>query len=216
MAEKQKTNALLKSITIFLSGLVVMAFGIALAIKVDIGVAPGSVIAYSVSKLLPLSVGVLSSMFHILCLLIQLLLTRRITVKLLLQFPLAYVFGFLLDFFLGFMTFELPGMAMRVILLILALPVFSLGIRAIVGSGFLILPTDGLAQTMGEKLNLPMSKGKLLFDVIVTAIGVVMMLIFTGNAFLTVNVGTVICAIGTGPFIGLFTKLFPFLGVKPT
>jgi uncharacterized membrane protein YczE len=91
--------------------------------------------------------------------------------------------------------------------------VFSLGIRAIVGSGFLILPTDGLAQTMGEKLGWPMSKGKLLFDIIVTIVGVVLMLAFTGNAFLSVNIGTVICAAGTGPIIGLYTKLFPSLDV---
>lgn len=213
MTDSQKKNDYAKRTALFISGLIVMALGIALVIKVDIGVAPGSVIPYSVSKLVPLTVGMCSSMFHVFCMLMQLLIIRRPTLKLLLQLPIVYAFGLLLDFFLSLMTFGVPDMQYRVILMLVGLPVFSLGIRIIVGAGLIILPTDGLAQTIGDKMGWPMSKAKLVFDIIVTIIGILLMLIFTGNAFLSVNIGTIVCAIGTGPFIGLFTKLLPFLDI---
>lgn len=190
-----------------------MSFGIALVVKVDIGVAPGSVIPYTMSLLTPISVGMCSAIFQVFCMAMQLILTRKLTLKLLIQLPLAYVFGFLLDAIIWLLNFEISSMLYRVLLTIAGLFVFSFGIRTIVGSNLFIMPTDGLAQTLGKKLGWPMSKGKLLFDIIVTIVGVVLMLAFTGNAFLSVNIGTVICAAGTGPIIGLYTKLFPSLDV---
>ena len=205
-----------KRIPLYIAGLVVMAFGIAMAIKADIGVAPGSVIAYSVSLLTPLTVGMCSSLFHIFCVLLQALIKRRFSPLLLLQFPLAYAFGFMLDSFLRLMDFGLPGMLQRYLLLIAGLFIFSLGIRAVVGADIILAPPDGLARALGDLMGAPISRGKLLFDILVTVIGLVLTLIFTGNAFLAVNWGTVICAAGTGPIIGLFTKLFPSLDIKDT
>ena len=203
-----------KRIPLYIAGLIVMAFGIAMAIKADIGVAPGSVIAYSVSLLTPLSVGMCSSLFHILCVILQMVIKRHFSPKLLLQFPLAYAFGFMLDSFLRLMDFTIPGLLYRYIILVAGLFVFSLGIRAVVGADIILAPPDGLARALGALIGAPISKGKLLFDILVTIIGLVLTLIFAGNAFLAVNWGTVICAAGTGPIIGLFTKLFPSLDIK--
>lgn len=206
-----KKNKLGKRILLYSLGSVVMAFGIAAVIRVDFGVAPGSVVPYSLSLLTPLSVGMCSAFFQIFCIIMQLLLTGKFSIKLLLQFPLAYLFGLLLDLFVYLLDFSVSSILYCILLTTGGLLVFSLGIRAIVGSDLFIMPTDGLAKTMGEKLGWPMSKGKLLFDIIVTAAGILLMLIFYGNAFISVNIGTVICAAGTGPLIGLYTKLFPAL-----
>lgn len=191
-----------------------MAFGIALAIRADIGVAPGSVIAYSASLLTPLSVGICSSLFHVLCMLLQAAITRSFSPKLLLQLPLAYAFGFMLDAFLWMLDFDLPSMPARYLILAAGLFTFSLGIRAVVGADIILAPPDGLAKALGDLMKQPISRGKLLFDVLVTAIGMLLTLIFAGSAFLAVGWGTVICAIGTGPIIGLYTKLFPMLDIK--
>lgn len=214
MASKLNRNRVIIRSLLHIMGSVVMAFGIAIVIRVDIGVAPGSVVPYSMSLLLPMTVGMCSALFQVFCMIMQLVLTKSFSPKLLLQLPLAYVFGFLLDAFLLLLGFEITSVPYRILLTIAGLFIFSFGIRVIVGANLIIMPTDGLAQSMGKKLGWPMSKGKLLFDIIVTAVGIVLMLAFTGNAFLSVNIGTVICAIGTGPIIGLFTKLFPSLDVS--
>ena len=214
MLKAAKSLNMAKRIPLYIMGLITMAFGIAVVIKVDIGVAPGSAVPYSVSLLTPLTVGMCSSLFQIFCMLAQLALTRKFSPKLILQFPLAYIFGALLDAFLWLLKFETPALPYRILLTVAGLFVFSFGIRAIVGSDLIIAPTDGLARTLGEKLGWPMSKGKLLFDIIVTVTAALLTFFLAGNAFLAVNIGTVICAAGTGPIIGLFTKLFPSFDYK--
>ena len=213
MTDAAKKPNMKKRIIYYLIGMVVMAFGIAMAIRADIGVAPGSTIPYATSKLTPLSIGQCSSLFHVFCMLIQLAISRRPTLKLLLQLPFAYAFGFLLDVFYPLLDIAFPGMIHRVLTLIVSLFIFSLGIRIIVGADILLSPPDGLALALGRALGWPMSKAKLAFDIIITSFTAVLTLIMAGDLFLVVGVGSVICAIGTGPIIGLYTKMFPFFDV---
>ena len=214
MTNEVKKRYWTERIAFYLLGVVVMAFGIAMAIRADIGVAPGSTIPCAVSKLTPLTIGQCSSLFNVFFILVQLAITRRPTIKLVFQFPMAYANGFLLDAFYGLLDIPLTGMLYRVLLLLAGLVVFSLGIRIIVGADVLLSPADGLAQAIGNLFRWPMSKSKLVFDIVVTAFTMILTLILAGDAFLVVNVGTVICAIGTGPIIGVFTKLFPFFDVR--
>ena len=203
-------NGMVKRVSFYLLGTVIMAFGISMAVRADIGVAPGSTISYATSKLTPLTIGQCSSLFYVFCMLLQLAMTRKPTLKLLFQFPMAYIFGLLIDTFYALLEFQPPGFLHRLALLLAALAVFSLGIRIMVGADILLPPADGLAQTLGKKFGWPMSKGKLAFDIIITVVTAILTLIAADDLFLVVGVGTVICAIGTGPLIGLFTKLFPF------
>ena len=214
MPKTEKKRNLPKRIIFYLFGIVIMACGVAMAVRADIGVAPGSTVPYAVSKLTPLTLGQCSSLFHVFCMLLQLAITRRPTFKLLFQFPMAYAFGLLLDVFYMFLDIALPGILSRVLFLIAGLFIFSLGIRIIVGADVLLAPPDGLAQAIGNIFRWPMSKSKLVFDIAITALTAILTLAATGDVFLVIGVGTVICAIGTGPIIGLFTKLFPFFDVE--
>jgi len=211
MKDAAKRRFWAKRIIFYVLGVVVMTFGISMSIRADIGVAPGGAIPYAASKFLPLTIGQCSSLFHVFCMLMQLIITRRPSVKLVLQFPLAYVFGLLLDIFYDMLDIEFTGMLYRVIFLLAGLIIFSLGIRTIVGAKILLAPPDGLAQTIGNVFGWPMSKAKLIFDIAATVIAALITFILSGNAFLVIGIGTVICAAGTGPIIGLYTKLFPFL-----
>ena len=207
-------RGMVKRILFYLIGISIMAFGVSMAVKADIGVAPGSTIPYAVSKLTPFTVGQCSSMFYVFCLLLQFLMARRIAPKLLFQFPMAYVFGLMIDAFCALLDVPLPGMLHRLLFLVAALVIFSFGIRIMVGADILLSPQDGLAQALGNLLGWPMSKGKLLFDIIITALTAILTQIAAGDFFLVVGIGTVICAIGTGPIIGFFTKLFPFFDIS--
>jgi len=208
-----RPRELVKRTGFYALGVVIMTFGIAMSIRAGIGVAPGSAVPYAVSRICPLSIGQCSTLFHIFCVLLQLALSRRITLQVVLQFPMAYVFGLLIDLFHMLLDIAPANMLYSIILLVAGLVIFSLGIRIIVGADLLLAPPDGLARTLGNFFGLPMSKSKLFFDIIVTVIAAVLTLIVAGNAFIAVGIGTVICAIGTGPAIGLYTKLFPFFDI---
>ena len=206
-------NNLVKRTFIYTAGIFVMAFGIAMTVRADIGVAPGGVLAFAASKLSPLSIGQSTSVFHIIFMLAQLAITRNPTRTLLFQFPLAYAFGFLIDLFYGLLNITISGMLPGVILLTAGMAVLSAGLRAIVGADILLMPPDALALAVGNIFGWPMSKSKLAFDIAMTALAAVLTLIIVNDAFLVVGIGTVICAAATGPAISFYTKLMPFLDV---
>ena len=204
---------LVKRSAVYSAGLLLMAFGIAMTVRADIGVAPGGVLAFTASKLTPLSIGMSTSVFHIFFMFVQLAIARKPSLSLLFQFPLAYAFGFLIDVFYGLLNIQSSGLVHDIILLTSGVVVISLGIRAIVGADILLMPPDALALTVGEIFGWQMSKSKLAFDIVMTFLAAAITLIAVGDAFLSVGIGTVICAAVTGPIISLFTKLLPFLDV---
>ena len=214
MTDKEKRLWWAKRILTYSLGLVIMAFGIAMTLRAYLGNAPGGVIPYAVSFFVPLTIGQCTASFHVFCITTQIIITRRPTIKHAFQLPMAYVNGLLLDFFYGILDIPLPSIIHQILFVIAAMLVFSLGIRAIVGANLILVPPDGLARTVGNIFGWPMSKAKLAFDIAATTIAILITLIFSGKAFLAVGVGTLITAIGTGPLIGLFTKLFPFLDAE--
>jgi len=212
--DAKKKRQLAKRVLFYTLGLVVMAFGIAMSIRAEIGVAPGGAIAVAAYMYVPLTVGQCSALFNAFCVLMQIIITRKATIRHALQLPLAYVFGLILDFFYNMMDFSHPSYIYYLMQLILGMLIFSLGIRAIVGAKLILAPPDGLAMTIGNIFGWPMSKAKLAFDIAATAIAALITLILSATPFLVVGVGTLICAVFTGPLIGLYTKLLPFLDTK--
>ena len=204
------TRNMVKRIVFYIMGLLVMTFGIALSSKAGIGVAPVSTISYAGSLLTPLSFGMCSSVFHALCFLAQLAIQRRLTVMTVLQIPAVYVFGLLIDLFSSILRISPPGMLIGIPLMAFSALVFSLGIRIIMGSDLVLPPPDSLVRVIAAKAGWPMSKAKLVFDIVVVSSSAVLTLVFLGSLFVAVGIGTVLCVLMTGPAIGFFQKYMPF------
>jgi len=204
---------MVKRILFYIGGLLVMTFGIALSSKAGIGVAPVSTISYAGSRLTPLSFGMCSSVFHAICFLAQLAIQRRLTVLTVLQIPAVYVFGLLIDMFSSILRISPPGLLVGIPLMAFSALVFSLGIRIIIGSDLILPPPDSLVRVIAAKADWPMSKSKLIFDIVVVSSSAVLTLIILGSLFVAVGIGTVLCVVMTGPAIGFFQKYMPFFDV---
>jgi len=213
MTDKEKKRRMALRIVYYIIGTVVMAFGVALSIRAEIGVAPGTVIAAAAAELTPLTIGQSTACFNVFCVLVQIAITRRPTLNHAFQFPMAYVFGFILDIFYDMLELALPNIFYSLLYLVIGIIIFSIGIRILVGANILMTPPDALAKSMGASFGWPMSKAKLIFDIAVTVIAALLTFILVGNPLLVVGIGTLLCALATGPLIGLFTKLFPFFDV---
>ncbi|MDR0468618.1 MAG: DUF6198 family protein [Peptococcaceae bacterium] len=194
-------------------GLLVMTFGIAVSTKGGVGVASVSTISFAGSKLTPLTFGMCSSLFQAVCFLSQIAITRRFTAWSLLQIPMVYIFGALLDFFSSLLRFMATNVVFGCLLVIIGTLIFSLGLRIILGADFALPPTDGLVKTISDKVGWPISKSKLIFDITVVSTSAVLTTVFLGNPFVAVGVGTVITMVLTGPIIGFYYKIFPFFDV---
>lgn len=204
---------LIKRIIFHFLGLFIMTFGIALSTKGGVGVASVSTISFAGSKLTPLSFGMCSSLFHGFCFLSQIVIVRRFTARNLLQIPMVYLFGLLLDVFSGILRFTAGNPVTGCLLVIAGTAIFSLGLRIILGADFALTPPDGLARTIGEKAGWPIAKAKLIFDVSIVTFSAALTFIFLGSPFIAVGLGTIISMVMTGPAIGFYYKLFPFFDV---
>ncbi|MCL1849184.1 MAG: DUF6198 family protein [Clostridiales bacterium] len=205
---------LFKRIPVYLLGLLLMTFGIALSSKAGIGVAPISTIAFAGSRLTPLSFGMCSSTFHGLCFLAQLAITRKLTLMTALQIPAVYVFGLLIDLFVSVLRFPAPSLLYAIPLMVVSILIFSLGIRVIIGSDLVLPPPDSLVVLISEIAGWPVSKSKLIFDIAVVTLSASLTFFILGDVFMAIGIGTIICVLLTGPAIGFYQKAFPFFDIK--
>ena len=208
-----KRNLLIRML-LHTAGLLVMTFGIAVTTKGGVGVASVSTISFAGSKLTPLSFGMCSSLFHAVCFLSQIAIKRQFTLWSLLQIPMVYIFGALLDFFGGLLKFMAPNIVYGCLVMVAGTFIFSLGLRIILGADFALTPPDALAKAVGEKMGWPMSKSKFVFDIATVSTSAALTFIFLGSPFVAVGVGTIISMLLTGPVIGFYYKIFPFFDLS--
>jgi uncharacterized membrane protein YczE len=123
---------------------------------------------------------------------------------------MSYVFGWLTDFFLRFLTFPPPVIGYGVLLVASSAVFIALGVRIHYGVSLILMPCDALVRVISEVLDWPLSKGKFVFDVCLVAITVTLTLAVMGNAFAAAGIGTIISMLLIGPTVGLFQKIFPF------
>ena len=84
---------------ILVIGLFIMAFGVALSTKAELGTSPVSCVPYVLSCALPYTMGTLTVAMHIVFIVIQILLLRKDYEPVqLLQLLVAFVFGYFTDF----------------------------------------------------------------------------------------------------------------------
>jgi uncharacterized membrane protein YczE len=126
---------------------------------------------------------------------------------------MVYIFGALLDFFSNLLKFMATNVVFGCLLVGVGTFIFSLGLRIILGADFAMPPTDGLVKTIAEKINWPISKSKLIFDITVVSTSALLTTVFLGSPFVAVGLGTVTTMVLTGPVVGLYYKLFPFFDV---
>ena len=89
---------LVKRYTLLLLGLAIMAVGVGLSIKADLGTSPISSVPYAVSCFAPVTVGQATIVMHCAFIAAQILILRKkYSLIQLMQLPVAFLFGFLTD-----------------------------------------------------------------------------------------------------------------------
>ena len=198
----------------YAAGLVVMAMGVVLMKRVDLGISPITAVPAAVSAITPFSLGNMTIFLHALCVVGQVLIVRRVTLKSILTMLVGVPFGYIID---GLMLLFDPGAlgwAMRILLLVIGLALSGLGVRLVVGSDLMLPAPDELSHTISQVYRKKLSNVKIISDAIYVAIAVAVDLIFSRRVF-TVGVGTLLSVLLVGRFVGWFGKLFPSLTMPP-
>lgn len=190
----------------FFIGLFIIALGIALSTKSNLGVSTISSVPYVLSQIFTqLTLGQFTIIVQLIFLFIQFLILRK-NFRLfdLLQIVSTVIFGYFVDFWVAVIrNIDPPNYAAQWVLCVISMFTIAFGLNIEVRASVTMVASDGLLDTIAKVYHIEFSKVKIAFDCIQVAIAVSISLIFT-HSIIGVREGTLAAAI----FIGLIVKLY--------
>lgn len=205
MAKKTFQNILIRYGVATL-GLILVAFGVALSLKSNLGTAPVSCPPAVLNlKWGAISVGTFTWMMHILFILTQMiLLGKKFKAEYLMQIPAAFVFGYLCDAAIwAVQGIPADGYAIRMILCLVSVLLTAIGIRIEVIANAWILAGDKLTAVISEVSGMKFSNVKIILDVCLVALSAAFAWFAFRSFFgdgedIVIREGTLILAVFTG------------------
>jgi uncharacterized membrane protein YczE len=192
---------------LYLLGNFVLALGVAVAVKADLGTTPANSIAFVLSKILSLDHGFLTGVIYASYVLIQLAILRReFRLNNLLQAGAAMMFGGFVFICNHILAFPVPEFyPMRLLFLLIGVSIIGLGIMLYLRANLLPQPPEGLILAVQKKTGWKLHNIKVFFDCSVVIVGAAISLIIT-RKIIGVREGTLIAMLGIGKCMGFFTK----------
>lgn len=190
------------------AGLVLIAMGVGLSIKSNLGVAPPSCPPTVLNlQFTHISVGTFTWLMHLLFIGLQALILRKnFKLRYLMQIPAAFVFGYLCDVFIWMfdaILYPSTFYPVQILLCVATVLLNAIGIKLeVIGDGW-ILAGDKMVAVLADAFHLPYGTVKVLFDLAMVLFTVVFAYIcfglLTGNgSTVVIREGTLILALLTG------------------
>jgi uncharacterized membrane protein YczE len=192
-----------------LLGNFVLAFGVAMAVKADLGITPVNSIAFVLSKVLSVDHGLMTGVIYAGYVLIQLTILRKeFRINNLLQAGAALMFGWFISLCNHIIAFPVPEFYLvRLLFLLAGVSIIGLGIMLYLRADLLPQPAEGLILAIEKKTGWKLHNIKVAFDSSVVVIAAVISLIII-KRIVGIREGTLISMIGIGKCLGFFTKHF--------
>lgn len=190
---------LVKRYTLLLLGLAIMAVGVGLSIKADLGTSPISSVPYAVSCFAPVTVGQATIVMHCAFIAAQILILRKkYSLIQLMQLPVAFLFGFLTD--IGVWAVQgIPCGAywQRWLVCLAGIFLVAVGVSLEVKANVVVLAGEGVVLAVCKVAPVKFGSMKVAFDVTLVAIACGLSLAFTGRVQ-GVREGTLAAAVLVG------------------
>ncbi len=193
----------------YIIGIVVLALGTALIEWADFGlsmiVAPAYLIHLKVSVFWPFfSFGMSEYVFQALLLVVLSLVVRTVKKKYFLSFVTAFLYGLILDCFIGLVALlPISGIVWQLILFFLGLLICTFGVALLFRTYFPPEAYEIFVKDISEKYHFSLSKTKTVYDCGSCVLSIVLSLCLFGG-FVGINWGTIVCAVLNGWLIGRF------------
>lgn len=193
----------IQSFILFLVGLGLLSLGVVLVVKSNLGISVATSVPYVFSlQFTKLSFGQWNYIIHGSTILLLVLIVKKLTVKYLMSFIVAFLFGVTIDFFTILLTSYIANTILeRIVLFMIASIIISIGIASLIKSNYPILPFDTFIKEITESKKIQYKKFKTGFDLVCFTISVISCIIFFGR-LQGLHVGTLVSAIILGSMIG--------------
>jgi uncharacterized membrane protein YczE len=213
-AEKPSFNnsKLFRRLALYLLGNFILAFGVSVAVKSDLGITPVNSIAYVASITFSIDHGLMTALVYGCYVLLQLAILRKeFHPSGFLQIGVAVVFGVFLSLTNRILPFPPPeAYWIRILLMLASVVIIALGILLYLRAELLPQPAEGLRLAIQKKKGWKLHNIKIGFDCVVVAIAAIISLI-AFHKIIGLREGTLIAMLGVGKVMGF---LSPRLSTK--
>ncbi len=200
---------LIKRYGLFLIGLVLTSFGIALVTKAALGTSPVSSLAYTLSLILPgLSFGTWLILFCLVLIIAQILLLRSNLkkVELVLQIVVTFLFGYCVDASMFCLQWFNPETyILQIVTLLLGCFVAAVGAYFSVIANVVMLSVDAFIRAVAFVLHKDYGGVRVVFEVSMAAVSAAICIVFL-HELVGVREGTIIAALITGNIVKVLMK----------
>ena len=181
-----------------IAAMVFNSFAVTLLIKADFGISAISSVPYVFSVAFPvLTNGIWNALIQCLWLILTMIAIKKIKPGYIFSFVLAFLFGFLLDFWAGLMTPWSMALSMRLVYFTAGFCVMSVGISCFILCGTPILPFDTVVRAFTMEKGLGLKKARTGFDLINLTLSLLVSFLFIGR-LAGVGIGTLVSALLMG------------------
>lgn len=156
-----------KFIIISILALVVLAFGVSMMVKPEVGLGPWDALTATISELTGLMFGTASIISNIVMILLQLLiLRRRFKLSYWTQVPIIFGFGYIINFFLyQVLKFNLTKYWLRMLLFALGNIVVAFAISVLVTIDIVAMPLEMFSSAVSKVFKFKFSNVRLGIDI---------------------------------------------------
>lgn len=200
--KKRTLTQLAARLGIYCLGLLVLAFGITLAVNSNLGISPVSSLPYALSQILGVSLGTCSTIVYTIYILAQMGLSRKFQPILLLQLVFSTIFGYFVDaakLIVG--DFMLPTYFGQLAMLAVSIFLISLSLVLYIDVKLTPMPAEGLISCIADRTGKTFPKVKTIFDCTSVLIAAALCLVFLGKVA-GIREGTVLTALLASRLMG--------------
>jgi len=194
---------------VYLLGLISLAFGIALSIKTALGISPISSVAFSISEIWHINLGVMSFAVYAVFVAAQFALRgKNSRVIDLLQLAVSFIFSWALDKIVSMISYDASAHSFwcNFGLMLVACVFIGIGVSGSVKMKLIPNPGDGIVQAVAEKMNWEQGFAKNVFDIGCVCVTTTLSFVFAGKP-VGVGIGTVVAMLGVGRVVALVNRL---------
>ena len=195
-----------KQCLLYLIGLNIMSIGIVLSTRTHLGVAAISSVAYSYSIFFNISFGLSNVILYVVFILIQILLMKSLSYKILMQIPMAVLAGIFIDIYDNLIALLNYNFLINFILLLTSNILTGIGVYFITKADLVLDPGNGIVNTLCIFFKKPFSYLRIRFDISLVIFTAISGLILV-QEIIGIGLGTVISAYLIGKSVGVTKTL---------
>jgi len=200
--------------TVLVIGLFVMALGVALSVKANLGTSPVSCVPYVYSLGFPLSMGLISIIVNVIIILLQIALLRKdYQLMQLIQLPVALIFGFFIDFAMFLESgIQTSNYLLQWAFCLLSCAIIAFGVFLEVKANVTYLAGEGLALAISKAFHKEFGKAKVGVDGALVVIGIISSFVLL-HKLEGIREGTIAAALLVGTIARFYSKKIKFVDI---